>query len=113
MNALEDIATERQRQTKAEGWSPEHDDTHTKFELASAASCYAIHAQYVDRDKIAPDNPPAWWPWDGSWWKPTDRRRDLVKAGALIVAEIERLDRMQATAPEPDWGLVYGGGTET
>jgi hypothetical protein len=27
------------------------------------------------------------------WWKPTNRRRDLVKAGALILAEIERLDR--------------------
>ena len=27
------------------------------------------------------------------WWKPTDCRRDLVKAGALILAEIERLDR--------------------
>lgn len=28
------------------------------------------------------------------WWKPKDRRRNLVKAGALIVAEIERLDRL-------------------
>jgi hypothetical protein len=33
------------------------------------------------------------WPWDRKWWKPTDRRRDLVKAAALILAEIERLDR--------------------
>jgi hypothetical protein len=33
------------------------------------------------------------WPWSREWWQPKDRRRDLVRAGALIVAEIERLDR--------------------
>ena len=41
---------------------------------------------------------PFGWPhtWDASWWKPKDRRRDLVRAGALIIAEIERLDRLDA-----------------
>jgi hypothetical protein len=38
------------------------------------------------------------WPWSVQWWKPKDRRRDLVRAGALIVAEIERLDRAAARA---------------
>lgn len=33
------------------------------------------------------------WPWDASWWKPRGARRDLVRAAALIIAEIERLDR--------------------
>ena len=33
------------------------------------------------------------WPWAASWWKPKNRRRDLVRAAALIVAEIERIDR--------------------
>jgi len=33
------------------------------------------------------------WPWGGFTWKPTTPRRDLVKAAALILAEIERLDR--------------------
>jgi hypothetical protein len=33
------------------------------------------------------------WPWHDDWWKPKDRRRDLIRAAALIVAEIERLDR--------------------
>ena len=37
-----------------------------------------------------------WWPWSLDWWKPKDPRRDLVRAGALIVAEIERLDRQPA-----------------
>ena len=32
------------------------------------------------------------------WWKPTDSIRDLVKAGALIAAEIERLQRICAFA---------------
>ncbi|TFZ55586.1 hypothetical protein E4V01_21935 [Methylorubrum sp. Q1] len=91
------MLAERRRQVEAEGWTPAHDDAHGRFELASAASCYAVHAQYVGRDQIADDNPPAWWPWDRKWWKPADRRRDLVKAGALILAEVERLDR--ATPP--------------
>ena len=33
-------------------------------------------------------------------WQPTTSRRDLVKAGALVLAEIERLDR--AAAPKPE-----------
>ncbi|AFQ48272.1 hypothetical protein [Burkholderia cepacia] len=39
---------------------------------------------------------PAWWPktWEPSWSKPTTPRRNLVKAGALILAELERLDRV-------------------
>lgn len=37
--------------------------------------------------------PPRCWPWHIDWWKPSDPRRNLVKAGALILAEIERLDR--------------------
>ncbi|GAG33310.1 unnamed protein product, partial [marine sediment metagenome] len=41
---------------------------------------------------------PEIWPWDPSWWKPTDERRNLEKAGALIVAELERLDRLEARA---------------
>ncbi|HHG5326055.1 TPA: hypothetical protein ACPWPG_001447 [Pseudomonas aeruginosa] len=33
------------------------------------------------------------WPWDEQWWKPSTARRDMVKACALALAEIERLDR--------------------
>ena len=28
------------------------------------------------------------WPWYSRWWKPTSDRRDLIKAAALLVAEI-------------------------
>jgi hypothetical protein len=78
------IAAERQRQIEAEGWTPEHDDQHTQGEMAQAAACYLI------RTVIFPA-----WPWDRQWWKPTpnDRIRELTKAGALVAAEIDRLER--------------------
>ena len=37
--------------------------------------------------------PPSYWPWEPRWWKPKNPRRDLVRAAALLIAEIERLDR--------------------
>jgi hypothetical protein len=87
-DAIGDIVVERVRQQTKEGWTPEHDDQHTDGELGDAAVCYAL--------KEIPDAfVPVLWPWDREWFKPTDRRRNLVKAGALILAEIERLDRME------------------
>jgi len=45
-------------------------------------------------------SPISWrtWPWAEKWWKPKNERRDLVKAAALILAEIERLDRAAGIA---------------
>ena len=42
--------------------------------------------------------PPSMWPWTSEWWKPSTRRRMLVKAAALILSEIERLDRAASRA---------------
>lgn len=89
MTALDDIAAERRRQIEVEGWAPEHDDLHRDGVLARAAACYAAPSYPLIGHTFLPMG----WPWEQSWWKPTTRRRDLVKAGALIVAEIERLDR--------------------
>lgn len=89
--ALADIAAERRRQMEVEGWTPEHDDQYQQGAMAMAAACYALEAYRPPSYKRF--NPRAWWPWDSRWWKPTTARRDLVKAGALIAAEIERLDR--------------------
>lgn len=84
--AARDVLAERQRQISAEGWTPEHDDAHGDGSMAVAASCYACSsAGLADATRD--------WPWADEWWKPSDRRRDLIKAGALILAEIERLDR--------------------
>ena len=90
-----DVLAERRRQIEGEGWTCEHDDAHTTGEMARAASCYALIAGSRARD-LWRGVTPKFWPWDEEWWKPTDRRRDLVKAAALILAEIERLDREEA-----------------
>lgn len=98
-----DVLAERRRQVEAEGWTAEHDDEHCDGSLAHAAACYALHAG--DQSSIEAmampwrnqdlDSTPEAWPasWDAAWWRPKDRRRNLIKAGALILAEIERLDR--------------------
>jgi hypothetical protein len=104
MKAVDSIIVERQRQIRVEGWTPEHDDTHSAGEMARAAACYAYEAGRTDSQRaIDAGAPPMAWPWARSWWKSTDRRSDLVKAAALIVAEIERLDRM-AGVGDPDAG---------
>lgn len=99
-----EIASERKRQIEVEAWDAEHDDLHDTGGLAMAAACYAAPAPLYkgahiirpvgDRDGFGPqlvlhDA----WPWEPQWWKPKGRRRDLIRAAALIVAEIERLDR--------------------
>lgn len=97
--AARDVLAERLRQISAEGWTPKHDDEEHPFgQLALAAASYAVHAGEGWGDDLftyANAPPPNFWPW-GSWWKPRDQRRDLVRAGALILAEIERLDRAAA-----------------
>lgn len=95
--AAADVLAERRRQVEAEGWTPEHDDGHDGGQMAYAAACYAISGGHTEAMRGKDDKLLAAlqfvWPWAWKWWKPTDRRRDLVKAGALILAEIERLDR--------------------
>ncbi|WP_414617247.1 hypothetical protein [Yersinia intermedia] len=94
-----EIANERLRQISVEGWTPEHDDQHSSGELAGAAGYYAKHVNA--RQWCFKNNPddyqcepePSGWPWAAEWWKPKNPRSDLIRAAALIVAELERLDR--------------------
>lgn len=99
---IEAIAAERQRQIEQEGWTAEHDDKHNGGELAKAACCYAWASAQSDRLREASRGTPPVWPpkWSGEWWKPKDRRSDLVRAGALIAAEIDRLDRAAERAAQ-------------
>lgn len=93
--AASDVLAERRRQIEKEGWTPEHDDMHVDGELSLAAALYAIPYQnsLIEQNDfiglhMALEN--------GHGWnlKPDkDPRKRLVKAGALILAEIERLDR--------------------
>lgn len=115
------ISDERKRQIEKEGWTFDHDDEHEDAELAMAAALYAspddnlMIVNHCDCCKTVKkiDDP---WPWwdsynydryndggvnieDHAWdkRKSHDRIKRLVIAGALIVAEIERLKRLEKT----------------
>lgn len=90
------IAAERQRQIKIEGWTADHDDAHPENEMLRAGLIY----YYNIVNPLAleyRDGVPAGWPWHRDWWKPKDPVRDLVRAGALCVAEIDRDTRTNGT----------------
>jgi hypothetical protein len=86
--AIEDVIAERKRQVEVEGFTTDHDDAYMRGELAKAAACYALKASGLV-DTLAQ----RFWPWTRDWWKPKDPRANLVRAAALVIAEIERLDR--------------------
>lgn len=94
---MQAVVAERFRQIEVEGWSAEHDEQHAPGELATAGAAYAKAAELHLSSGVFPKKPrmfmPNWWPWSTNWWKPTDFRRDLVKACALIIAEGEKFDR--------------------
>jgi hypothetical protein len=102
---LHDIAAERERQVAAEGFDETHDDAHRQGELAAAAACYATHAAVFSRALAAGvpfeqvallsdrSGVPQSWPWDPAWWKPRTPEDSLLRAAALIVAELERIER--------------------
>ncbi|WP_237613972.1 hypothetical protein [Pseudomonas aeruginosa] len=97
-----DVQAERRRQVEAEGWTPEHDDKHSHGQMARAAACYALAGSSAPSDGTAALLVSLAWPWDEQWWKPSTARRDLVKACALALAEIERLDRAGISqSPQP------------
>jgi hypothetical protein len=120
MAGADRIAKERQRQITAEGWTAEHDDEHRDGELAAAAACYAIPDLLFRKKEYANEihfvDP---WPWNTKWDKRPhpnsgnvvapnsafyvgidERLRQLEKAGALIAAEIDRLERVKASRRE-------------
>ncbi len=96
-----DVQAERRRQIEAEGWTPEHDDAHSHGQMARAAACYALAGSSAPNDGTAALLVSLAWPWDEQWWKPSTARRDMVKACALGLAEIERLDRVAASQGGP------------
>ena len=96
-SAMTAILAERRRQIEVEGWTPEHDDAHVDGEMLNAAVIYL----WWGTDRAAPATAskasPMGWPWDNNWWKPKDRRSNLVRAGALCLAEKDRLVRAGRT----------------
>ena len=86
----EEIAAERRRQIEVEGFTAEHDADHAGGELFAAGKAYLMHATTRPDADYRFYGPAAIWPWEARWWKPKDRRRDLIRAGALFMAEMER-----------------------
>jgi len=95
------IAVERAGQQFGHGYSHEHDDQWTGGELIEAACAYGTSAEAsyfsetVTFKDIISGRPPTCWPWKKDQWKRSSTPiGDLVKAGALIAAEIDRLKRI-------------------
>ena len=120
MPAVKLISDERARQLESEGYSLGHDSQHDSRELAMAAGCYVQH--YIGRswvvgtpnDDYRFEATPDDWPWEVADWKPKQPTRDLVRAAALIAAEIDRLMRneqvSQACARAAALALAGGEG---
>lgn len=104
-SGIELIAEERQRQIEVEGYDVQHDSYHSPRQLIQAADTYlnsadlTLHSkEFNNSDKWHQTNLPFYrneikrnWPWEEESFKPTTDIRDLIKAGALIAAAIDRL----------------------
>lgn len=80
------IRAERQRQTEL-GYTARHDDLHTTGELLLAAQAYELAANGNLRTARR------LWPWDAASFRPGTPERCRIKAGALRLAEQDRLAR--------------------
>lgn len=89
-----DVFNERIRQRNpqphGEGYSDERDDGYRYSQLTDAAISYCLASV---AGSLVAKNPPPRWPWSVEAWKPKDRRSNLVRAAALLIAEIDRQDR--------------------
>lgn len=129
MSGAQMIAAERHRQVSKKGYDAKHDDEHEGGSLALAAALYAAPIRLWERhdyqDAIQFDDP---WPWDREYDKRprsstsgkllpnyychtmvdeyaqtrAERIRQLVVAGALLAAEIDRLKRLPPEGPEDE-----------
>jgi hypothetical protein len=88
-----EVFVERLRQIIEEGHGVEQDDAYTDYQLPRAAVCYAIRGA-----GLPPHKSTLYWPWNPAAFKPTGDDRDLIKAAALILAELQRRQRARAEA---------------
>ena len=103
MTGADMIDAERARHA-SEGYTAAHDDEHKQAELTNAAGAYLMAAcnQVVLPDESLPSTTPPMWPFAQAYWKPhRDPVRNLVKAGALAAAEIDRILRSRNTSHQP------------
>lgn len=105
-NASDEVLAERQRQITNEGYTSAHDDDHEPDELVRAGIAYALTSlAHPDKDGTVSvgmihrgvrsnwlESANSIWPWDQGP-KPQTMRRDLVRAAALLLAALDRIDR--------------------
>lgn len=92
-----DVLAERRRQIIVEKFDEVHDDVeHDDDTLAKAAACYALGRYGVFGGTYPSERFVQIWPWDRKWWKPKTVRQNLVRAAALLLAAIDRIDRKAA-----------------
>lgn len=94
------LVHERFRQNTEKGYTLAHDDLHTQAELLRAAQCYMFLAkcQIAGDIRDITECPPGW-PFEKESWRASDDpQRNLAKAGALIAAEWDRLERLGSRA---------------
>ncbi len=100
--AIDAFTLARARQVVNHGFTSAKDDRYRSGELAEAAACYALAAT-ESRDTLN-----SIYPWGLDSFKPSGevdgegRKRDIEKAGALLMAEWERLDRLQEKRAEEE-----------
>jgi len=92
-SAYEMIKEERWRQIHEEHRTAEIDDHHIKCELLLAATTYenCIYTKEIHGEIVAAIT----WPWHKKWFKPKNHVANLVRAGALVEAEIDRINRIK------------------
>jgi hypothetical protein len=86
------IADERMRQIEKKGFTKMHDMAHSTTELACAATSYLMEMLNRENKEWGEKMPPLPWPWDWDDFKPKELKQDLVRAGALIAAALDRLE---------------------
>lgn len=95
MSGAELITRERYRQIGEEGYNAEHDERLEAGALAMAAAVYIMGAcAGLQEGKGMPGETMICWPFEAAAYNPKDPLRDLVRAGALIAAEIDRMLRV-------------------
>ncbi|WEL56690.1 hypothetical protein PZ739_05845 [Pseudomonas kermanshahensis] len=95
-NIALEILEERLHQIESKGYTAGRDDQYTRGQLADAAGSYSFWAYTCNMEHYKATTVPPSWPWGAEHWKPTNQRKMLVRAGALILAEIARLDRQHS-----------------
>lgn len=87
------IAAERYRQIVDKRYTAADDDRYTGGQLMRAAMCYLWWEHPEKSPPLGSNGIPVGWPWLLLYWKPKDRVRNIIRAGALMMAEIDRLRR--------------------